>query len=93
MSMIMIYYVHNLREGSTDRNWLEHWEKATHRKADGCHHVGCNAPATDGAHIQLDKGSNNWYIVPLCHKCNCQFGQHMSVAGPLVPVGNGLIHW
>lgn len=41
--------------------------------------------ATDGAHVQLVSGGDEWYIVPLCHLCNTQFGASFWVDGPLVP--------
>ena len=84
-----IYKVHNLKENSRPGDWLDYWEKATGLKAGNCHRVDClngaNTPATDGAHVQLDDPNDRrWWIVPLCHKCNCQFGEHFSVRGPLV---------
>lgn len=83
---IMAYYkVHNLREGGRDGNWLAYWEKATGKEANLCHNISCSSKATDGAHVQLDTPHDNrWYIVPLCHRCNCQFGEHFTVRGPLV---------
>lgn len=37
----------------------------------------------EGAHIRLWEKSNEWsdkiYIVPMCHKCNCQFGKPLQV--------------
>lgn len=80
-----LYTVHNLREGGRNGNWLKYWEDATGMKANRCHKLGCAQFATDGAHVQLDTpNDNHWYIVPLCHKCNCQFGEHFIVEGPLV---------
>lgn len=80
-----MYTVHNLREGSRDGNWIRYWEEATGLKAKFCHKVGCLAPAEDGAHVQLsDPNNHKWYIIPLCHKCNCQFGAEFDVIGPLV---------
>lgn len=82
-----VYKVHNLHENSKG-NWLEYWEQATGQRAGLCHRVDClNFPtlATDGAHVQLDDPyDKRWWIVPLCHKCNCQFGERFSVRGPLV---------
>ena len=87
------YNVHNLREGARPApvgysSWLDYWEKATEMRAIYCHRVGSFqllAKATDGAHVQLDNSNDNhWYIVPLCHECNCQFGTHFKVRGPLV---------
>lgn len=81
------YNAHNLKEGSRVGNWLKYWEDATGMKANWCHRVNCFSKATDGAHVQLDDSSDkNWYIVPLCHRCNCQFGEHFIVEGPLVSV-------
>lgn len=89
IQIIMSYHVKNLEEGSRKGNWLEHWENQTNQKAGICHKIGCYALATDGAHVKLvDSHNDNWYIVPLCHKCNCQFGESFSVEGPLVPVNS-----
>lgn len=86
----MTYRVRNLREGSRPGNWIRYWENATGLPAGSCHRVDCpcNHPlATDGAHVQLvDYPSNKWYIVPLCHYCNCQHGEVFYVRGPLVSV-------
>lgn len=82
-----IYKVHNLKEGSRNGNWLAYWENATEIEANRCHKLGCTQHATDGAHVQLDDSNDKrWYVVPLCHKCNCQFGEHFLVEGPLVSV-------
>ncbi len=83
----MSYLVHNLREGSRTGNWLRYWENATGIKAGTCHKIGCAEVATDGAHVQLSNSINrNWYIVPLCHRCNCRYGEQFFVKGPLVSV-------
>ena len=81
-----MYKVHNLQEGSRDGNWKTYWEDATGLKANYCHKVGCTSTLNiDGAHVQLDDPDDDrWWIVPLCHKCNCDFGAHFSVSGPLV---------
>lgn len=82
-----IYRVHNLKEGGRSGNWLEYWKRATGKNAYLCHKVDCYQLETDGAHVQLDAPNDNrWYIVPLCHRCNCQFGEHFMVEGPLVSV-------
>ena len=85
----MIYTVRNLQEGSRPgTNWIEYWEDATGQPAGKCHRVDClnNHPdATDGAHVQLNNPDDRrWFIVPLCHKCNCQHGDVFDVYGPLV---------
>lgn len=81
----MTYIVHNLQEGSRPGNWIKYWEDATGQKAGFCHKVGCLSMATDGAHVQLSNSNDfRWWIVPLCHHCNCQFGAEFTVKGPLV---------
>lgn len=93
------YYVKNLREGSRPApagysSWLDYWEKKVGRKAGICHRDGCYSKAMDGAHVQLVFGGDEWYIVPLCHNCNTQFGNRFYVEGPLVPVNpNYPIKW
>lgn len=88
-NFMSIYKVHNLRENNRPGNWLEYWKKATKKKIAFCASKDCDSLkiATDGAHVQLDDSDDkSWYIVPLCHKCNCQFGKHFNVSGPLVSV-------
>ena len=81
----MIYTVRNLQEGSRPSNWIRYWENAVGQKAGKCHRVGCNKDATDGAHVILvGEDDRSWYIVPLCHECNCQHGETFYVVGPLV---------
>lgn len=93
------YYVHNLREVSRPvpagySSWLNFWEKKTSLKGEKCHKVGCNNKATDGAHVQLATGGDEWYIVPLCHSCNTNYGASFYVNGPLVPVNSNYpIKW
>lgn len=83
----MIYKVKNLKEGSRDGNWLQYWEEATGLKANLCKNLFCNEKATDGSHVQLANSTNRkWYIIPLCHRCNCHFGEELTVIGPLVSV-------
>jgi len=85
-----IYKVRNLQEGSRPGNWIRYWEDASGLPAGNCHRTDCpNNPtkATDGAHVQLvDYASQKWYIVPLCHDCNCKRGAIFYVRGPLVSV-------
>lgn len=79
------FRVQNLREGDREGNWIRYWRSATGMPTIFCHKVDCTCIATDGAHIQLvNNEDHHWYIVPLCHKCNCQFGEEMEVTGPLV---------
>lgn len=86
----MQHKVHNLQEGNRPTpagysSWLDYWERATGLKSGYCHEIGCLNLATDGAHVQLDDSyDKRWYIVPMCHPHNCQFGVHLTVEGPLV---------
>lgn len=85
------YYVRNLREGSRPApagysSWLNYWEEQTRQTAGYCHKNDCLNWATDGAHVQLVDGGNEWYIVPLCHRCNTNYGASFWVDGPLAPV-------
>ena len=87
----MIYYVRNLRSGSRPApigysSWLDYWEKKTGRKSGLCHERSCLGRATDGAHVQIVNDGDEWYIVPLCHPCNLDYGARFYVDGPLVPV-------
>jgi len=62
--------VKNINGTSNNRcncgSWLDHWKRSTGNPAIFCSVIGCNNPATVGAHVQkaytLD---NNWYIVPM----------------------------
>jgi len=82
------YKVRNIREGGRLGNWIKYWEDATGLRAGSCHRVDCltnHSDAIDGAHVQLVGSTDRrWYIVPLCHTCNCQFGEEFHVHGPLV---------
>lgn len=89
----MSYYVHNLQEGFRPSppgysSWIDYWERKTGIKAPKCHRTGCNESVSEGAHVQLVDGGNEWYIVPLCHKCNMKRGQSFLVDGALVPVNS-----
>ena len=85
------HIVKNLRQGKSSvppgySSWLDYWEKKTGIKTGFCHRSGCFQTATDGAHVQIVNGGNEWYIVPLCHSCNMDRGASFAVNGPLVPV-------
>lgn len=86
----MIYHVKNIHE-KQDGNWFQYWKgkaQNTNNYSELCHVLGCPTIATDGAHVKLvdEEGNDAWYIVPLCHRHNCQFGKELLVTGPLVPV-------
>ena len=100
----MNYKVHNLRAGVRPvpngySSWIDYWEKSTGLKATSCHNTVCNVSfrnaSMDGAHVQRDTPNDNrWWIVPLCHRCNTQFGAHFTVSGPLVNVSDpSIILW
>ena len=65
---------------------MDYWEKKTGLKARCCHEISCIGNATDGAHVQVVNGGDEWYIVPLCHPCNLQYGASFYVDSPLVSV-------
>lgn len=87
-----IYHVHNLRQGGSQvpkgyNSWIDYWRKKSGKAGCVCYAMGCDEKADDGAHVQIkDSDDKSWYITPLCHKCNCQFGKDFDVVGPLVPV-------
>lgn len=82
-----IYHVRNRRGEHRDENWIRFWEQVSGLTADNCHVLSCTEKATDGAHVNLvDSDDMKTYIVPMCHKCNCQFGAEFYVFGPLVSV-------
>ena len=70
--------VHNLNGTSKNKckcgSWKAHWEKFNDKGAAWpalCREVTCCEPATDGAHVQKEKGADKkWYIIPLCAKHN-----------------------
>lgn len=87
----MIYRVKNIQEKSQTvptgfKSWLEYWEKSVGETAEKCQALGCTELAVDGAHVKRENEDERWWIVPLCHQCNCQFGDKLFVEGPLVNV-------
>lgn len=69
--------VKNLHHGTDEYSkYLRQWESLEEREAKRCSNYFCKNevenPALVGAHV-IKAGRNadkNWYIVPLCHKCN-----------------------
>jgi len=52
-------------------SWLQHWSKFTNKNRNTCSNKFCVSDDIVGAHVQKDGLlDNNWYIVPLCKKCN-----------------------
>lgn len=69
--------VKNLHHGTDEGSkYLRQWESLKGREATGCSNFVCKNneknPALVGAHVIKvgSKEDKNWYIVPLCHKCN-----------------------
>lgn len=71
----MHYLVRNLEDTSDLKpdppyeSWKEFWEDKTQMKADKCSHCKCKENIV-GAHVEMAFGDNNYYIIPLCKKCN-----------------------
>ena len=88
------YKVKNLN-GTSDntvpsgyKSWLDFWSKKSGEPISICQKQFCFEKATDGAHVQIDNGGNEWYIVPLCHQHNLSKEVEFYVDGPLVPVNS-----
>lgn len=84
--------VHNLndtsdsmpRDGSS--TWKEFWENHSGRKFGQCSASDCMKMAEVGAHV-AKSGSNTskeWYIVPLCSRCNHRTGDFFVDSDDLV---------
>jgi len=69
-------------------SWLHYWSKKSREPIIWCLKLSCFENATDGAHVQLVNGGDEWYIVPLCHEHNLLKDAEFSVDGPLVPVNS-----
>jgi len=63
-------------------SWLNHWKKFSGRTPpEYCPVVKCLGKDLVGAHVQkADSIDRNWYIAPLCSKCNAQSGGRLEVA-------------
>ncbi len=92
LTTMAIYHIKNRRGEHREDNWIRFWEEKTGLDAGQCHVLGCMKDAEDGAHVNLvDSDDKKTYIVPMCHQCNCQFGQEFHVVGPLVSVDGNTI--
>lgn len=66
--------------GTNDRlapcgSWKRYWQKNTEEAWPYCCCVlGCNRPATDGAHMYCPSVNREEYIIPTCHYHNMQYG-------------------
>jgi hypothetical protein len=60
-------------------SWLEHWKKFSGQAVPSfCPVEGCLGQSLLGAHVQKDSSyDRNWYIVPLCTKCNTMTGKSL----------------
>lgn len=68
------------------RSWLEHWSKHMGMWPTFCSVTGCMSAASVGGHVQkIGSWDRDWYIVPLCHACNCRDGDLM------LPMYTGLV--
>jgi len=70
------------RSGAMIDGWKE--KRGIEGGVSCCVH-GCHAWATDGAHVTVGSGTKI-YIVPMCHKHNCQYGQTLWVRDEALPV-------
>ncbi len=66
--------VFNLKGTSKHRptccgSWLAHHKKHA-SKGGRCAVLGCGKHAEVGAHVQLERKDNRWWIVPVCKGCN-----------------------
>lgn len=84
--------VHNLNGTSNSTpsdgssSWKEFWENQTGRDFSYCSASDCTNWAEVGAHVQKSGAgtSNEWYIVPLCSRCNQRTGDFYVNSNDLV---------
>ncbi len=71
--MILVKNIHGSGDSKPPTkysSWRSYWEYSKGRLFTKCSNVLCNGKATDGGHVKIVGGSNKWYLVPLCPKCN-----------------------
>jgi hypothetical protein len=85
--------VHNLngttKNKRSDGSWKNWWKAESGRKWGNCSCCGCESDDNViGAHVQKVSGGNEWYIVPLCKKCNQKSSEEVFGinADDLVPI-------
>ena len=66
-----------------DGGWFGHWKKHGQSSSRLCAHILCQKLAEVGAHVQRE-GSNNWFIIPLCHEHNLLYNTPFDVAADTV---------
>lgn len=67
-------------------SWKDFWEQQTGRKFTKCSCTICTEKAILGGHVIRTTGSRNWYIVPLCQRCNHREDSFSVSQADLVPV-------
>ena len=77
--IIMSIKVHNINDTSDNTcscgSWKQHWINQSGKSwPTYCSAIGCMKPAEVGAHVQRIKGSDKWYIIPMCTHHNNQRG-------------------
>lgn len=77
--------IHNINGTSSNTcrcgSWKQHWiNQSGERWPAYCSVIGCMERASVGAHVQKIRGSQSWYIIPLCTHHNNQFGQDAEVS-------------
>lgn len=65
----------NLQAASDSRcncdTWLDHWKNFSEQNISTCVVINCDNNAEVGGHVkQINIIRDNWYIIPLCKKCN-----------------------
>lgn len=87
--------VHNLNGISQDNcscgSWLQHWKNYSGTPIPSeCVEETCTREPEVGAHVQIDVSSINWYIIPLCSRCNKRAGDlNIMDSTVLVPANKG----
>lgn len=51
-------------------SWIAHHKKHAPKSKNCCSVKGCSGVAEVGAHVQLERKDNRWWIVPMCKGCN-----------------------
>lgn len=67
-------------------SWLEFWADKRETRPFLCRRCGSLDSDLVGAHVMKVYGGNEWYIVPLCTRCNLTSGNFYVPEEDLVPV-------
>ena len=53
-------------------SWIDYWKRTTGHvnKPDTCQILGCNNTGVVGGHVWKTRDVNNFYILPICNRCN-----------------------